>query len=667
MIKELLEVKNIIYSNISPLGKIALEYIFQKIEEQTNIKWLKNLAYQYYTILKDPKYLKIHKRFFSQTMPKLFSIKIEDSDSFLLQIKPNYSIFDCQAILDIYDFVNSFLHYKKLFIEFAKNNNNLKEIYQFISSTHNFKDFINTIDHFIDKNGSIKTNATEELKKIREEIHNLNKLVPSKLSDFIKENHKYLLSNEIAYRNGRFVVLLNSQYVNNFDGIVQDFSWTHKTAFFEPNFIINYNNRLTLLQSLESIEIQKILTIIFNKITDNLLNIANVFKVCSLLEFLDVYFSLSPIFCDVSKNHGKLEIKGLLNPLISNCVPIDVQVDNGLMIVGPNNGGKSVALKSITLAILFSNVGLPIWASKANIPYLKVFYDVPDSQSIKDGISTFYGHVKYWEYIIKNFEKNSIIIMDEPASGTDPDQASIITIAIVEYFLNKGAFVIFTTHFNKVKYYFYKKISTASVFYDFVNNRSLYKLVYGVLLPSYPLNLLSNLPFELNQKIKDIANNLESNHFENKIQEVFYEISKIYQNLHQQELTLQQKLNEVENMKKQIKEKAKKEVFNKLYQEYSIQIQNLIKNWQKELEKLKNKQEHSKLERRLKTIENFDLYDYLYSQEIPVLQENDFVKLKLFDEIGVVKKIKGNRLEVEVNGKIYNVSIDEVKRIVLNP
>lgn len=671
-LKEIDQIKEIILKETSSLGKLATNYIFDKLVNQTNIKWLKEISYQYYQLLKNPQFIsKIYKRFPEEELFKFFWIKLGESDNLKeleVEIKPNYSIFDPKWILVITEFIQSFVNYKKNFLNFIKDNEKFEEIKEFVESSPNFKEFLNTVYHFIDKNGNIKDDATKELKEIRQEIYYLTKLIPEKLNQFIKENSQYLVSNQVGYKNGRFVVYLHSQYVNTFEGIVQDYSWTHKTAFFEPHFIVNYNNKLTLLQTLEKVEIQKILSFLFDKISENLKNLSIAIKICAFLEFFNTYFSLASYFCSNDKTNKKeIEILGLINPLVKNCVPIDIKFDKGLMLVGPNNGGKSVSLKSLALAILLSNVGLPIPAKYSSIPYLKVFYDVPDPQDINQGISTFYGHVKYWKSIIENLTSNSIVIMDEPASGTDPLEGSIITIALIEYFLSKGSLVAFSTHYNHVKNYFYGKITTASVTFDPLNTQNNYKLIYNIMLPSLPFNLLSELPQEIKEKIEKIKEYFDSFESQQKLDQIFKDILNIKNQLLEKQELIQQELKKLERKNQELKEKLKNELFSKIYREYSQQIEKLINHWEKELEKLKNSGNIQKLEKKVKSLKNFDLKDYLYSfenlEDSPQIKENDFVKIKLFDEIGIVKQIKGDKLTVEVNGKIYYLSIAEVIKV----
>ncbi|MFN3478450.1 MAG: hypothetical protein ACK4ZM_03695, partial [bacterium] len=117
----------------------------------------------------------------------------------------------------------------------------------------------------------------------------------------------------------------------------------------------------------------------------------------------------------------------------------------------------------------------------------------------------------------------------------------------------------------------------------------------------------------------------------------------------------------------ELKEKLKNEIFSKLYLQYSKEIEKIIENWEKELEKIKNLGNIQKLDKKIKTIKNFDLKDYLSylenQEDPPQIKKGDFVKIKLFDEIGTVKEINRDRLTVEVNGKIYYLSIDQVKKV----
>lgn len=681
-IKELEKIKEIIINQTSNLGKILTDYIFSKISKQENLTGLKEISFEYYQLISNQEFLsKVHKRFNDNYITKLFSIEIiegESIQSLVFSIKPNYSIFDAKSILTIGEFIQSFVNYKKLFLNFISENNlPYKNIRNFVSSTSNFKDLLNTIFYFIDSKGNIRDDATVELKKIRQEISNLIKYIPNKLHEFIRENNQYLVSNEVSYRNGRYVILLNSQYVSNFEGIVQDYSWTHKTAFFEPHFIINLNNKLTILQNMENIEIQKILSHLFQKIVENIENIGTLIKVCSFLEFFNSYFSLSSYFCLAEVNQErKVEIKNLINPLIKECVPIDIEFNEGLMIVGPNSGGKSAALKSTFLALMFSACGLPIFATKASLPFnsnterIKVFYDIPDPQDITLNISTFSGHVKYWKYIIENLNKDNLgktkifIIMDEPASGTEPIEASTITIAIIEYFLSKQAFVIFTTHYDYVKNYFYKKITTASVDYDFQTNHPKYKLVYNTLLPSLPTNLLSSLPDSILTRINELKNYFLSNEYQQKLKGIYLEINSIKQDIQEKQKIIEQKNREIEEEKLTIKQKLKNELIHKLYNEYSQKIEKIIQEWEKELIKEKNKS-IDKLEKKLKSMKNFDLIDYLSmietEQEEKDIKIGDVVEIKFLQEKGIVKEIKGDKIVVEIKNKNFTLSKKDIK------
>lgn len=674
-LKEIYEIKEKLSQKTNSLGRLFLEYIFEKIEKQVTIKNLKQISYQYYKLLKNPSFIsKVYRRFNEEELFKLFWIKIQDPENLEdikeleIEIKPNYSFFEPKGILNIADFIQDFMEYKKNFLNFTESHRDLNELKEFISNSPNFKELLNTIFHFIDRKGNIKDNCTEELRRIRKEIYHLTQQIPLKISNFIKENSQYLISNQVGYKNGRFVVYLNSQYVNLFEGIVQEYSWTHKTAFFEPHFIIKYNNQLTVLQNLEKIEIQKILSGLFEKISENLRNLSKSIKICGLLEFLNDYFSLSQHFCYVENLKKYVQISELINPLIKNCVPIDIKFDKGLMLVGPNNGGKSVTLKSLALSILLSNVGLPIPAKYANIPYLRVFYDVPDPQDINQGVSTFYGHVKYWKYIIDNLSNESIIIMDEPASGTDPLEASIITIALVEYFLEKNSFVAFSTHYEQVKNYFYGKITTASLNFDSSNPLNNHKLIYNIILPPLPTNLLSEIP-QIKEKIEYIRKYLSSPQYQEKINQILQDITKLHEEISKEKEKITLELKRLEQKNQELKEKIKTELFSKLYLQYSKEIEKIIQHWEKELEKLKKAGNIQKLDKKIKSIKNFDLKDYLSALDnleySPQIKEGDFVKIKLFDEIGTVKNIRGDKLTVEVNGKIYYLSTDQVKKVSL--
>ncbi len=547
--------------------------------------------------------------------------------------------------------------------------NNLNNLNNFIKSS-DFKELYYVLDNSIDLRGYIKDNATPKLKEIRNEIKNLNNLIPLKLKDFIDKNEKYLNSKDITLRNNRYVVLLNNQYINFIDGIIQDYSSTHKTAFFEPNFIIPFNNRLTMLISLEQEEIQKILINIYNQITKDLNNLNKSFKIISVLSFLENYYKLSNIFSnctykDKNEKEKLIEIKGLINPIIKDCVEVDFELSKkAILITAPNASGKTTLMKSLVLVSIFNNLDLLVFSRFCRLPkFDKIFFEFNDFQDLEANLSTFSSHLSYWNEIINYLEKKSkdenvLIILDEGVSGTNPLQAAALTISLINEFLKyDNVYIIFSTHYDEVKEYVLNNsfnIDYASIDFDYQNLQSKYKLVYNTFADSLGIEIAAKLGLkpQIINNAYQILNNLTQNNLTHTFSEYIKKINEyntIIDSLRKKEEELNNELKRIENLKENIAKETYKNAYFKAYNEakefFNNKIKELLDSWEKELNSLKTKNKLDKIENKLKSIKNYDL-----NYKLNYINDEDITKIA-FDEdieIGDIVFIDSLNLEAEI-------------------
>ncbi len=402
-----------------------LEIIYNLILNEKILTNFRDIVYEFYLFLKENKDFSVSINesgiynifFISNNITDNIDnfsnyVKHVDFNKIEFNLKPKYSIFGVDSLVNFFHFLKDFLDLKNKIKNKLLKSNNLNNLNNFIKSS-DFKELYYVLDNSIDLRGYIKDNATPKLKEIRNEIKNLNNLIPLKLKDFIDKNEKYLNSKDITLRNNRYVVLLNNQYINFIDGIIQDYSSTHKTAFFEPNFIIPFNNRLTMLISLEQEEIQKILINIYNQITKDLNNLNKSFKIISVLSFLENYYKLSNIFSnctykDKNEKEKLIEIKGLINPIIKDCVEVDFELSKkAILITAPNASGKTTLMKSLVLVSIFNNLDLLVFSRFCRLPkFDKIFFEFNDFQDLEANLSTFSSHLSYWNEIINYLEKN---------------------------------------------------------------------------------------------------------------------------------------------------------------------------------------------------------------------------------------------------------------------
>jgi len=666
-----------------------LDLIYNLILNEKLLINLKDIAWEFYLFLKEnPNFsININETGIFNNFFITNSLNMENNNDFEYKkyidfnklefyIKPKYNIFGIDSLVNFFNFIKDFLDLKKKIKSKLEKSNNLGNLNNFIKSS-DFNELYYILDNSIDLRGYIKDTATHKLKEIRSEIKNLNTIIPLKLKDFIEENQKYLNSKDITIRNNRYVISLNNQYINLMEGIIQDYSSTHKTAFFEPNFIIPYNNRLTLLNSLEQEEIQKILITIYNYITKNLNNLNKVVKIISVLSFLENYYKLSPFFSksniEIKQNNFiEIEIKSLINPIIKDCIEVDFKLNKkALLITGVNASGKTTLMKSIALIGIFNNLDLPVFAKYCKLPkFDKIFFEFTDFQDLEFNVSTFSSHVSFWNEIISYLETKSkkevvLIILDEGVSGTNPLQAAALTISLIEELLKyDNTYIIFSTHYDEVKEYVLKNnqyIDYASINFDYQNLQSKYKLIYDTFADSLGIEIANKLGLKstIIQNSYDILKEFDKsnkiNIFNNYIKKI-NEYNTLINNLKQKELELDYKLKEIGKIKENIIKEVFKTAYEKAYNEakklFNSEVKNLINNWEKELTSLKSKNKTDKIQNLLKSIKNYNL-DSLKTEN---LTENITIENESKIEIGDIVFINSLNLE----GEVINISKNKV-------
>ena len=345
----------------------------------------------------------------------------------------------------------------------------------------------------LDEN-TISDTASPKLANLRKARKNLEQGVKDKLSSFLHSStySKYLMEPVITIRNNRYVIPVKQEYRSMIQGFVHDMSASGSTVYIEPTSVFEANNQIASLKMEEEIEIEKILQILsslFYGITSELnINL-------SIIGTLDLIFAKAgytkeyncniPILC----KEKKICLKKAKHPLIdlSVVVPIDISLGEdytSLIITGPNTGGKTVALKTLGLLLLMSYSGIPIPChEESSICVLdNIFVDIGDEQNIQESLSTFSSHMLNIVQITKEVTSNSLVLLDELGSGTDPVEGASLAIAILENFSNIGALTVCTTHYQELKEFalITNGFENASFEFDIENLKPTYHLLVGI-------------------------------------------------------------------------------------------------------------------------------------------------------------------------------------------
>ncbi len=405
----------------------------------------------------------------------------------------------------------------------------LTEFQQFLSSCRRLKAFLkkseitetkiayygNTIDSLellydeIDRcirNEQVDSNASNTLRDIRRKIENTNSQIKVKLDSILKGRKEYFSDGFVSNRNGHYTLPVKKEYKNQVAGSVIDISATGATYFIEPSAIAKYREDLSALEIAEMQEINKILYGITSCIDDFRTEIKLNIEAIETLDFVFAKGKLSSEMKAVPakiNTQSYIKIIGGKHPLLrqSECVPLDFQLGNGIkgiVITGPNTGGKTVALKTVGLFVMMAQCGLHIPCAEADLCMTgSILCDIGDGQSISENLSTFSAHIKNVIGILDNTNDESLVLLDELGSGTDPAEGMGIAVSILEELKNRNCLFVATTHYPEVKEYAEKTsgLINARMTFDRETLAPLYQLKIGEAGESCALYIAKRLGF----------------------------------------------------------------------------------------------------------------------------------------------------------------------------
>lgn len=410
---------------------------------------------------------------------------------------------------------------------------------------------------------TIADNASNTLASIRRKERKLEQDIKSKLTTLLHSStySKYIQENVVTIRNERYVVPVKQEYRSFVKGFVHDISSSGSTVFIEPLAVFELNNELNNLKIEENNEIEKILF----SLSSMLFPYTNELKIDSqTIGKLDFIFAkakysnrleaITPIIND----EKFVNLINARHPLINEekIVPTTINIGKDfslLIITGPNTGGKTVTLKTVGLLELMACSGLNIPAGENSSIYVfdEIFADIGDDQSISDSLSTFSSHMINITKILNTATNNSLILVDELGSGTDPIEGANLAISILEYFKQNDILTIATTHYQELKRYAIveKKVQNASVEFDIENMKPTYRLLLGIPGKSNAFEISEKLGIkpEIIKKARSLMTQQDIN-----IEEL---LKKIYDDkieIENKKQEIQKNLNQVELLRKNL-------------------------------------------------------------------------------------------------------------------
>ncbi|MDB2103755.1 endonuclease MutS2 [Clostridium paraputrificum] len=354
------------------------------------------------------------------------------------------------------------------------------------------KNLENEIENAIVSEEEISDRASSTLHNIRRSLKEKNSSVREKINSIVRSNAKYLQDAIYTMRGDRYVLPVKAEYKGAVPGLVHDQSSTGATLFIEPMSLVNLNNEIKELKLKEQAEIERILWALSKKVKDNSDVCSSNMKILLQIDFIFAkgkYASSIDGMMPKVNEDGSFNLVGAKHPLIDRdkVVPSDIYLGKNfsvLMVTGPNTGGKTVTIKTVGLLHLMGMSGLliPTRDDSSISFYREVFADIGDEQSIEQSLSTFSSHLTNIVGIMREADRDSLVLFDELGAGTDPTEGAALATAIIETLKERGTKIIGTTHYSELKGYALKTpgVENASVEFDVETLRPTYRLLIGV-------------------------------------------------------------------------------------------------------------------------------------------------------------------------------------------
>ena len=597
-----------------------------------------------------------------------------------------------EEFLYILDFLRVSRKISKFISDLYKaNNENYKLIYILTKELFFNKALEHNIEIAIDDNGRVKDNASPNLSKIRKKINSQAERLRKTLAVILKKvsDKDYAQEDIITQREGRYVIPVKAENKRNVAGIIHSSSATGATVFIEPTEIINLNNEITELHFEEKREIEKILRELATQITVHLNEIKINIDILSEIDFIQAKaryaietISSKPLINSLRLNLINAYHPGLLKTIKQNkVIPLNLYIGdefNTLVISGPNAGGKTVVLKTVGLIqlMLQSGILVPVNPESEFRLFDNIFISIGDEQSLENDLSTFSSHLKSIKNILDNSDNNSLILIDEIASGTDPVLGSALSAAILKSFSERNAISIVTTHNSELKEFAYNtdSIENASLEFDIENLSPNFNFLIGVPGQSFTFEIAKKYNFP-EIILKDSYNNLDEN--ESRLEDLLKDLTETKQkynllknkfdidNSRLQGLTkmYEQKLSEMKKNEREVIFKAKFEA-EKILKDANKLIEKTIKEIKENKHTPKEiKNEFAKESNLITDAGSSEIEE----EKVVVINDKinikDTVRLKDSNTSGEVIEISNGTISVNVNGILMKLKLKNLEKV----
>jgi len=419
---------------------------------------------------------------------------LKDIEKILNKLGIEGSIFDVQELLDLHDQMVLCKGLRRFFQKLEKIK--VPRLQEKISKLSYQKALEKEILQAINMKGEILDRASPVLLDTRHRLGEVREKAKGVLENLLHQEELQPIFQEhfITLRNGRYVLLIKSDFKHRLEGIIHDQSQSRMTYFLEPLQVVALNNEINILMGEEKEEEVRILADLSEKVREESQNLWNDFERLGELDFLYAMAKLSIRLKSVQpllNEEGRVKMGEVRNPLLTlqredQVVPIHLRMGDGirvLIVSGANACGKTVALKTLGLLTLMAQSGLPIPVAEGS--HVGIFQDIfaviGDEQNIEENLSTFSSHLLHVNQILEKAGPHSLVLLDELGVGTHAQEGCALAMGFLDRFRKSGASIVVTTHFDRLKAYGYlhPDVENVAVEFDEETLEPRYTLVYG--------------------------------------------------------------------------------------------------------------------------------------------------------------------------------------------
>ncbi|MCA0362280.1 MAG: endonuclease MutS2 [Armatimonadetes bacterium] len=440
-----------------------------------------------------------------------------------------------------------------------------------------------TLDRSLDLDGNVRDEASPELASARAKKTKSQQKILEKIQSYVSGKSRDLLSDPLyTTRNNRFVIPLKSEHRGKIRGIVHDTSASGATVYLEPEEVVALGDQLRQAEAAERAEIARILKALSKDVGVHAEEIKIGIEISAQLDliFAKVRLGEQMDACLPERNASpNLRISNGRHPMIPRgvAVPLTISLgedEQGILITGPNTGGKTIAIKTVGLFVAMAQCGMMLPAKAVRLGvFSQIWADIGDEQSLQQSLSTFSGHIKNIAYALKNLRKGALVLFDEIGAGTDPGEGAALARALLRGFQEGGAIILASTHYGELKLFASNTpgFQNASMEFDVKSLKPTYRFLAGTPGSSHalaiasrygvPQRILADAESGFSEQEQDIAKmiqDLES--AQRRAQKSQSEADRLAAQLRKVEGEAERKIAQAEEARKRVSQRAANEL-----------------------------------------------------------------------------------------------------------